>query len=169
MFLWLEFMVQLWLVQGFKVPLGWFMVFFSGWFKTYLIWDLFGIGLGLGVVLKCFLLVWKYLGLVCLVFLWSFLWGLFRAGLGLIQVWFTVWFFFQAGWWFMWGWFADYLGLVGFSPIWFMMFFEVRLGFLRGLLKFILAWFEDLSCSCWVSVMLFKGVGCLFGVGLRSI
>jgi hypothetical protein len=39
------------------VPLGWFMVFFSGWFKTYLIWDLFGIGLGLGVVLKCFLLV----------------------------------------------------------------------------------------------------------------
>ena len=37
----------------------------------------------------------------------------------------------------MWDRFSNNLGLVGFLPVWSVVFFGVRLGFLQGLLNFI--------------------------------
>lgn len=53
------------------MPFGWIMVFFSGCFETYLIWDLCGIGLALGVVFcsALFDALKVFKGLVSLVFL----------------------------------------------------------------------------------------------------
>ena len=98
-----------------RVDLCWFMVFLSGWFMSYLGFIRNWFRACLGCFKVFFVLVSQYLALVCLVFLSA--WLMIKK----------------------WGWSTEKkIGLVGFIPSWFMMFFGCHLGLPQGLLKFYL-------------------------------